>query len=99
MVEYGLPKAETRVRFPSPAPLIINDLQSSAVNRDGLYTNGSLLKKNIFRGWPSFYPGVEHLQLLDGYESLRLGTQFETNLAGQNVFASVQEFEPMTRIA
>jgi len=36
---------------------------------------------------------------LDGYESLRLGTQFETNLAGQDVFASVQEFEPMTRIA
>jgi hypothetical protein len=23
MVEYGLPKAETRVRFPSPAPVII----------------------------------------------------------------------------
>jgi hypothetical protein len=37
--------------------------------------------------------------LLDGHESLRLGTRFETNLAGQDVFASVQEFEPMTRIA
>lgn len=33
--------------------------------------------------WPSFYPGVEHVQLLDGHESLRLGTRFETNLAGQ----------------
>jgi hypothetical protein len=31
MVEYGLPKAETRVRFPSPAPLIVNGLQSGAV--------------------------------------------------------------------
>ncbi|MER9924866.1 SRPBCC family protein [Mesorhizobium sp. M0048] len=49
--------------------------------------------------WPGFYPGVEHVQLLDGHESLRLGTRFETNLAGQDVFASVQEFEPMTRIA
>jgi hypothetical protein len=30
MVECGLPKAETRVRFPSPAPLIINDLHRCA---------------------------------------------------------------------
>jgi uncharacterized protein YndB with AHSA1/START domain len=49
--------------------------------------------------WPSFYPGVEHVQLLGGHESLRLGTRFETKLAGQDVFASVQEFEPTTRIA
>lgn len=46
-----------------------------------------------------FLSGVEHVQLLDGHESLRLGTRFETNLAGQDVYASVQEFEPMTRIA
>ncbi|GAA3358364.1 SRPBCC domain-containing protein [Streptomyces antimycoticus] len=51
------------------------------------------------KAWPSFYPGVEHVQLLDGHESLRLGTRFETNLAGQDVFASVQEFEPVSRIA
>ena len=51
------------------------------------------------KAWPCFYPGVEDVQLLDGHESLRLGTRFETNLAGQDVFASVQEFEPMTRIA
>lgn len=51
------------------------------------------------KAWPDFYPGVEHVQLLDGHDSLRLGTRFETNLAGQDVFASVQEFEPMTRIA
>ena len=49
--------------------------------------------------WPSFYPGVEHVQLLDGHDTFRLGTQFETNLAGQDISASVQEFEPMTRIA
>ncbi|HUA22803.1 MAG TPA: SRPBCC domain-containing protein [Steroidobacteraceae bacterium] len=49
--------------------------------------------------WPSFYPGVEHVALLGGEESLRLGTRFETNLAGVDVHASVQEFEPMTRIA
>jgi hypothetical protein len=48
---------------------------------------------------PSFYPGVEHVQLLGGHESLSLGTRFETNLAGQDVLASVEEFEPVTRIA
>jgi len=51
------------------------------------------------KAWPSFYPGVKHVQLLDGHESLRLGTRLETNLAGQDVAASVSEFEPMTRIA
>jgi uncharacterized protein YndB with AHSA1/START domain len=51
------------------------------------------------KAWPSFYPGVEHVHLLDGHESLRLGTRFETDLAGQDVLASVPEFEPMTRIA
>ena len=49
--------------------------------------------------WPSFYPGVEQVSLLGGHVRLRLGTQFETNLAGHDVLASVQEFEPMTRIA
>lgn len=49
--------------------------------------------------WPGFYPGVQHVQLLDGHETFGPGTRFETNLAGQDVFASVQEFEPMTRIA
>ena len=49
--------------------------------------------------WPSFYPGVEHVELLDGQDTFRLGTRFETNLAGQDIFAAVQEFEPMTRIA
>ncbi|WBO20758.1 SRPBCC domain-containing protein [Sphingomonas abietis] len=49
--------------------------------------------------WPGFYPGVQHVRLLDGHSSLQSGTRFETNLAGQDVFASVQEFEPMSRIA
>ena len=49
--------------------------------------------------WPRFYPGVEHVDLLDGNETLRLGTRFETNLAGQDVAASVDEFEPISRIA
>ncbi|CAB3679200.1 SRPBCC domain-containing protein [Trinickia soli] len=49
--------------------------------------------------WPSFYPGVQQVQLLDGHTRFGAGTRFETNLAGQDVYASVQEFEPMTRIA
>jgi hypothetical protein len=48
------------------------------------------------KAWPSFYPGVAHVQLLEGHESLRLGTRFETNLAGQDVSAFVAEFEPVT---
>ena len=51
------------------------------------------------KAWPGFYPGVEHVQLSHGNESLRLGTRLETNLAGQDVLASVEEFEPVTRIA
>lgn len=49
--------------------------------------------------WPKFYPGVRRVALLDGGRTLQLGTEFETSLAGQDVFASVQECEPMTRIA
>ncbi|MFI7347327.1 SRPBCC domain-containing protein [Streptomyces sp. NPDC049936] len=51
------------------------------------------------RSWPEFYPGVQEVELLDDHESMSLGTRFETNLAGQDVFASVQEFEPVKRIA
>ena len=49
--------------------------------------------------WPLFYPGVQHVDLLSGGDLLEVGTEFETTLAGQDVFAAVQEFEPMTRIA
>ncbi|RYB01760.1 SRPBCC domain-containing protein [Lichenibacterium ramalinae] len=51
------------------------------------------------RAWPSFYPGVERVRLLDSHDTFRRGTRFETNLAGQDVVGSVEEFEPMTRIA
>lgn len=36
---------------------------------------------------------------MDAHQMLQAGTRFETNLAGQDVYASVQEFEPITRIA
>lgn len=49
--------------------------------------------------WPRFYPGVEHVALLDGRKSLELDVRFETNLAGQDVTGSVQEFKPESRIA
>ncbi len=49
--------------------------------------------------WPRFYPGVQHVEMLDGHTALQLDTRFETNLAGQDVSASVTEFEPTTRIA
>ncbi|ADW68501.1 SRPBCC domain-containing protein [Granulicella tundricola] len=49
--------------------------------------------------WPHFYPGVEQAPSLQGSNSLSLGVRFETKLAGQQVLASVQEFEPLTRIA
>ena len=51
------------------------------------------------KAWPSFYPGVQQVNLLDEGSLLQMGTKFETNLAGQDVSASVQEFEPNTRIA
>ncbi|APO66750.1 polyketide cyclase/dehydrase START-like domain-containing protein [Rhizobium gallicum] len=49
--------------------------------------------------WPDFYPGVSHVDLLDGHTSLQLGSRFEANLAGQDVSASVVEFVPISRIA
>src|SRR5438105_11587777 len=47
MVEYGLPKAETRVRFPSPAPLIINDLRVSAVKVASLPNSSCLFSLTV----------------------------------------------------
>ena len=49
--------------------------------------------------WHKFYPGVQQVDVQGGAKLLQLGTQFETNLAGQDVAASVTEFEPVTRIA
>lgn len=48
---------------------------------------------------PSFYPGVSELHLLDEHRTLQAGTRFRTNLADQDVSASVQEFDPFTRVA
>ena len=49
--------------------------------------------------WPRFYPGVTAVHLLNEHETLQSGTRFETNLAGQDVSAPVQEFEPFSGIA
>ncbi|CAM4408768.1 Polyketide cyclase / dehydrase and lipid transport [Pedobacter westerhofensis] len=49
--------------------------------------------------WPQFYPSIAQVHLLHGHQSLQMGTEFETSFAGQDVLASVQEFEPMKRIA
>lgn len=51
------------------------------------------------REWPKFYPNISHVELLHGHETLQMGTAFETSFAGQDVSASVQEFEPYSRIA
>ncbi len=79
---------------PSRSPIHFTNELEVAVSPETIW---SLLVDS--REWPSFYPSVQHVDLLDGYETLRLGTRFETNLAGQDVKASVEEFEPMTRIA
>jgi hypothetical protein len=49
--------------------------------------------------WHTFYPGVQQVELIGGGQRLQSGTRFETNLAGQDVAASIAEFEPVTRIA
>ena len=79
---------------PSRSPIHFTNELEVAVSPETIW---SLLVDTA--AWPSFYPGVEHVELLGGHQPLRLGTRFETNLAGQDVYASVQEFEPMTRIA
>lgn len=83
------PEDMAPIRSPSASPTSLKS--ASFLKRSGHFVDP--------KAWPSFYPGVEHVQLLDRHDSLRLGTRFETNLAGQDVFASVQEFKPMTRIA
>lgn len=79
---------------PSRSPIhFTNELEVAA----SVETIWSLLTDP--KAWPSFYPGVQQVHLLDGHTRLGAGTHFETNLAGQDVHGSVQEFEPMTRIA
>ena len=79
---------------PSRSPIHFTNELEVAVRPETIW---SLLVDT--KNWPLFYPGVQEVKLLDGHESLRAGTRFETNLAGQDVHASVQEFQPMSRIA
>jgi hypothetical protein len=79
---------------PSRSPIHFTNELEVAVSTETIW---SLLIDTIT--WPRFYPGVKQVELLDGHEMLQHGTRFETNLAGQDISASVQEFEPLTRIA
>ncbi|QKK18834.1 SRPBCC domain-containing protein [Rhizobium indicum] len=79
---------------PSRSPIhFTNELEVAASPE----TIWSLLTDPL--AWSSFYPGVSHVDVLDGQTHLRLGSRFETNLAGQDVSASVVEFESTSRIA
>jgi hypothetical protein len=51
------------------------------------------------KAWPSSHPCVEHVHLLHKGALLRVGKRLETNLAGQDLFASMQEFERFTHTA
>jgi uncharacterized protein YndB with AHSA1/START domain len=79
---------------PSRSPIHFTNELEVAVSPETIW---SLLVDTTH--WPLFYPGVQEVQLLDGHKALQAGTRFETNLAGQDVYASVQEFEPITRLA
>jgi len=79
---------------PSRSPIHFTNELEVAVSPETIW---SLLVDTT--NWPLFYPGVQEVQLLDGHEVLQAGTRFETNLAGQDVYASVQEFEPITHLA
>ncbi len=79
---------------PSRSPIHFTNELEVAVSAETMW---SLLVDTT--AWHRFYPGVKEVNLLDGHKMLQAGTRFETNLAGQDVFASVREFEPITRIA
>lgn len=79
---------------PSRCPIHFTNEREVAASAETVW---SLLVDPL--AWPAFYPGVRHVELLDGHKELRLGTHFETNLAGQDVSAVVEEFEPISRIA
>ena len=49
--------------------------------------------------WPAFYPNVSAVRLLDGATGFKLGARFQAGLAGQDVVATVTEYEPFERIA
>lgn len=79
---------------PSRSPIHFTNERDVAASADTIW---SLLTDHT--SWRQFYPGVDHVELLDGRTSLNLGTRFETNLAGQDVSAIVTECEPTRRIA
>ncbi|MDN8617524.1 SRPBCC domain-containing protein [Variovorax ginsengisoli] len=79
---------------PSRSPIHFTNELEVAVSPETIW---SLLLDTT--NWPLFYPGVQEVHLLDGHKALQAGTRFETNLAGQDVAASVLEFEPITRLA
>jgi uncharacterized protein YndB with AHSA1/START domain len=79
---------------PSRSPIHFTNEREVAASPETIW---SLLVD--LKAWPSFYPKIEYVRLLGGGESLQLGTRFEASLAGEDVVASVEEFEPMTRIA
>jgi uncharacterized protein YndB with AHSA1/START domain len=79
---------------PSRSPIHFTNELEVAVSAETIW---SLLVDP--KAWLGFYPKIEYVRLLGGHESLQLGTQFEASLAGEDVVASVEEFEPMTRIA
>lgn len=51
------------------------------------------------KAWPSFYPGVEHVHLLDGRESLAPWHAVRNQSGRLRRIRSVQEFKPVTQIA
>lgn len=79
---------------PSQSPIHFTNELEVAVSPETIW---SLLVDPT--AWPLFYPGVKEVALLDGNKTLQAGVRFETNLAGQDVYATVQEFEPIKRIA
>lgn len=80
---------------PSKSPIHFTNELEVAVSVETIWS--LLIDPNA---WPDFYPNVSEAPvLLNGHRTLALGTRFAAMLAGQDVVASVQEFEPMTRIA
>ena len=81
-------------RKPSRSPIHFTNELEVAVSPETIW---SLLTDPD--AWPSFYPGVSSLDLLGDHGPLKMGSKFETSLAGQDVWVEVTEFEPTKRIA
>ena len=79
---------------PSRSPVHVTNEREVAASADTIW---SLLIDHT--SWGRFYPGVKHVELLGEETLLRPNARFETNLAGQDVSAIVEEYEPNRRIA